>query len=108
MRKCNETINFMVMRFSCFHGVKGILRAEGRGECEAEDDAEYLCYAGFFSEYHNGEECISGQKCLTWAYTFCANYLTGAFVAYMARVGNGIHLFAVATKSVSKKFVSLS
>jgi hypothetical protein len=36
------------------------------------------------------------------AYTVCANYLRWAFVSYMARVGNGRHLFAVANKSASK------
>lgn len=36
----------------------------------------------------------------------CANYLIRAFVSYMARKGNGRHLFAVSTKRVSKNFIS--
>jgi hypothetical protein len=36
----------------------------------------------------------------------CANYLIRAFVSYMARIGNGRHLFAVATKHVGKNFIS--
>lgn len=36
----------------------------------------------------------------------CANYLIRAFVSYMARKGNGRHLFAVATTRVSKNLIS--
>ena len=36
----------------------------------------------------------------------CANYLIRAYVSYKARIGNGKHLFAVATKRDSKNFIS--
>jgi hypothetical protein len=35
----------------------------------------------------------------------CAHYLIRALVSYTAHKGNGRHLFAVATKRVSKNFI---
>jgi len=60
---------------------------------------ECLYYAGFFSEYHDNVVWISSQECLAY-------YVIRAFVSYMARIGNGRHLFAVATKSFSMNFIS--
>jgi hypothetical protein len=94
MRKDNGTINFIVMRFRYFLGVEGISYDGRRRGC--------LYYAGFFSEYHGNVERISCQD----AKNVCAEYLIRAFVFYMARIGNVRHLFAMATKRISKNFIS--
>jgi len=79
------------MRFRYFLGVKGISYDGWRRES--------LYYAGFFSKYHDNEEWISCQECL-------CKLSNKGIVSYVARIGNGRHLFAVATKRVSKNFIS--